>query len=142
MAESMKLRVQTGAVSVQVEDENGNPLGQFEFNPSDSNILTRYGTVAEFFNGISLEQDLPDQEQIAAMTKLADDIARQFDYLLDAPVSQQIFAKCGPLTVTKKGDFFFEQILSGIGALIQQATKKRLDKKLARIRRATAPYEG
>ena len=140
MAETMKLRVETGAVTVEVEDERGKALGAFDFNPADSNILKRYGAVVDFFNGVRFDDTGSDEEQLAQMNKLADDIAGQFDYLLGYDVSEGIFGKCGPLTVTKNGDFFFERVLEGVGGLIEQVTKKRLDKKLAKIRKATAGY--
>lgn len=138
MAETMKLRVETGAVTVDVEDERGKPLGQFDFNPADSNILKRYGAVVDFFNGVNLDDAQDEEQQLQQMNKLADDIAGQFDYLLGYDVSEGIFGKCGPLTVTKSGDFFFEQVLEGIGTLIEQVTKVRLNNKLAKIRKATA----
>ena len=141
MAEVSKLRVETGALSVEVEDELGHVIGTFSFNPADSNILKRYGAVVDFFNGVSFDEAMPEDEQIAAMNKLADDIAGQFDYLLGAGVAEGLFAQCGPLTVTKNGDFFFEQVLEGVGSLIESVTKKRLDKKLAKIKKATEKYE-
>ncbi len=141
MAEVSKLRVETGALSVEVEDELGHVIGAFSFNPADSNILKRYGAVVDFFNGVSFDEAMPEDEQIAAMNKLADDIAGQFDYLLGAGVAEGLFSRCGPLTVTKNGDFFFEQVLEGVGALIESVTKKRLDKKLAKIKKATEKYE-
>ena len=140
MSETMKLRVETGAITVEVEDERGKSLGQFDFNPADSNILKRYGAVVDFFNAVSFDDTQDDDQQLQQMNKLADDIAGQFDYLLGYDVSEGVFGKCGPLTVTKSGDFFFEQVLEGVGSLIEQVTKKRLDKKLAKIRKATAKY--
>ena len=140
MSDTMKLRVETGAVTVDVEDERGEVIGSFDFNPADSNILERFGAVADFFEHMQVDENLPEEQQIDQITRLGREIAEQFDYLLGGPVSQGIFAKCGPLTVTKTGDFFFETVLTGIGSIIEQATKKRLDKKLARIKRATAKY--
>lgn len=138
MADMMKLKVETGAVSVEVEDERGQVLGRFDFNPADSNILKRYGAVVDFFNAVALEDTADEEQQLRQMEKLADDIAGQFDYLLGYEVSQGLFGRCGPLTVTKNGDFYFEQVLEGVGRLIEQVTKKRLDKKLARIQKAAA----
>ena len=138
MADVMKMKVETGTVSVEVEDERGQVLGRFDFNPADSNILKRYGAVVDFFNAVVLDDTVDEQQQLEQMTKLADDIAGQFDYLLGGEVSQGLFGRCGPLTVTKSGEFYFEQVLDGVGRLIEQVTKKRLDKKLARIKKAAA----
>ena len=141
MADALKLQVETGAVTVELEDEHGNALGSFDFNPADSNILKRYGAVVEFFNAVDIRTDgLTEEEQIAQMNKLSDDIAGQFDYLLGGNVSESIFAVCGPLSVTGGGDFFFETVLTGVGGIIERVTQKRLDKKLAKIRKATAKY--
>ncbi len=136
MADVMKLRVETGAVTVEVEDERGVVLGTFDFNPTDSNILSRYGKVVDFFNAVSFDTEADDEQQIAQMDKLNGDIKEQFDYLLGYEVSEGLFGRCGPLTVTKNGDFFFEQVLDNVGKIIEQTTKKRLDKKLARIKKA------
>ncbi len=136
MAETMKLTVETGAVTVEVEDEHGRAMGSFEFNPADSNIFKRYGAVVDFFNSVTLEDGGTEEQQMERMNALADDIGGQFDYLLNGNVAAGIFEKCGPLTVTKNGDFFFEQVLEGIGALIEKTTKQRLEKKLAKARRA------
>ena len=133
--------METGAVTVELEDERGEKLGQFDFNHTDSNILKRYGAVVDFFSGLSFDGTGDDEQQLVKMNKLADDIAGQFDYLLGYKVSEGLFGKCGPLTVAKSGDFLFESLLEGIGSLIEQTTKKRLDKKLAKIRKATAKYQ-
>ena len=66
MAETMKLTVDTGAVQVDVEDKDGKKIGEFRFNPMDSNILLRYQKVVEFFNGLSFDNDLPDDRRSAA----------------------------------------------------------------------------
>ncbi len=142
MADVMKLRVETGAIEVEVEDERGETLGSFRFNPADSNILKRYGAVVDFFNAVALDDKASDEEQLRQMNELADGIAGQFDYLLGYDVSEGLFGKCGPLSVTKNGDFFFEQVLEGVGRLIEQVTKKRLDKKLAKIKKAAAAAPG
>ena len=139
MSEVMKLKVETGAVTVEVEDERGEVIGTFLFNPADSNILKRYGAVVDFFNTQLVEREnATDEEKVAELNALADDIEAQFDILLGYKVSDGLFGACGPLTVTKNGDFYFEQLLEKIGGLIESVTQKRLDKKLAKIRKAVA----
>lgn len=138
MAEVMKLKVETGAVTVEVEDERGKVIGSFDFNPADSNILKRYGAVVDFFNGLSQKDGLTEEEQVEELNRIQDQIGEQFDALLGYKVSDGLFGACGPLTVTKNGDFYFEQLLEKIGGLIESVTQKRIDKKLAKIRKAVA----
>lgn len=134
--EPTKLRVETGIITVEVEDERGRTIGQFDFNPADSNILKRYGAVVDFFNTLTLADGETEEERVAAMNALADSVAKQFDFLLGPGVAEGTFAHCGPLTVTKSGDFFFEQVLVGIGDLIERTTKQRVNKKLEKIHKA------
>ena len=41
--EKLTLKVDTGAVTVDVENENGKKIGEFEFVPTDTDIVNRYG---------------------------------------------------------------------------------------------------
>lgn len=47
MAE-LKLKVDTGSVLVPVENERGETIGEFYFNPLDSNMAKRYDNVIDF----------------------------------------------------------------------------------------------
>ena len=140
MAETMTLKVDTGAVLIQVENEHGETMGQFEFNPVDSNLLKRYDNAVDFFNSISFASNLTEEQKFEEVNKLSDEIGKQFDYLLGYKVSEELFSGCGPLTIIKNGDFFFENVLEGIGGIIEKATQQRLNKKLEKIRNATAKY--
>lgn len=137
MSEKMKLSVDTGSINVELEDKNGNIIGEFEFVPTDSDILKRFEAVVDVFNGMAFG-DEPDTETI---NRAADTVREQFDYLLGGPVSVGIFTKCGPFTVVKSGNFFFEEVLEGVGGLIESATKQRINKKLAKARKTAAKYQ-
>ena len=82
MAETMKLTVDTGAITIELVDEKGREIGTFDFNPSDSNIIRRYKEVVEHFGEIS--QSIRDagglgEEEVG---RISDEIAQQIDYLL------------------------------------------------------------
>ncbi|MCD8047114.1 MAG: hypothetical protein LUD80_00725 [Clostridiales bacterium] len=51
-----------------------------------------------------------------------------------------MFAKCNPLTLTADGDFYVENVLDGIAGLINSQTSQRVERKKAKIRKATAKY--
>lgn len=135
--EKLTLKVNTGAVTVDVENENGKKIGEFEFVPTDTDIVNRYGSVVDFFNHVTFEENEPNEEIVK---RFSNQIREQFDYLFNYPVSESIFAKCGPLTPTQDGDFFFEKVLDGIRALIEKVTNERVEKKMKKIRRATTKY--
>ena len=91
--EVMTLSVDTGSVLVDIEDK-GEAIGRFRFNPADIDIVKRYKNVVDALNSIKLSDD-PTEEEIFSVT---DEIKKQFDYLLNYNVSDEIFKKANPLT--------------------------------------------
>lgn len=135
--EKLTLKVDTGAVTVDVENENGKKIGEFEFVPTDTDIVNRYGSVVEFFNNVSFNENEGNEEIVK---KFSSQTREQFDHLFNYPVSDSIFSKCGPLTPVQNGDFFFEVVLDGIRSIIEKVTNERVEKKMKKIRKATAKY--
>lgn len=135
--EKLTLKVDTGAVTVDVENENGKKIGEFEFIPTDTDIVNRYGSVVEFFNNVSFNENEGNEEIVK---KFSSQIRDQFDHLFNYPVSDSIFSKCGPLTPVQNGDFFFDVVLDGIRGIIENVTNERVEKKMKKIRKATAKY--
>lgn len=133
--EVMALHVDTGSKLYNIDDK-GEIIGQFRFNPSDLDIARRYDQVIEKLNTISVSEK-PSEEEVFAIT---DEIKVQFDYLLNYSVSEQIFAKANPFTPLTNGDFYFENVIEGIRNIIEQETNQRLEKRLKKIKKATAKY--
>lgn len=137
MQEKLELRIDPGTVIVPIiDDKDGTTLGEFKFNPNDPDILKRYETVVEKMESISVPDDAGADEIFA----VSDELKAQMDYLLNCKVSDGIFAVCNPLTLTADGDFYIEKVIAGIAALIEQTTDARLEKKKAKIRKATEKY--
>lgn len=135
MAENMKLSVDTGSILVDIDDK-GEVIGQFRFNPADIDIVRRYEKVVEALEAITFSNNTDADE----MFKASDEVKKQMDYLLNYNVSNEIFAKCNPFTLTDSGDFYVEKVFEEIGGLIEEKMNKRLEKKKAKIRKATAAY--
>lgn len=133
--EVMNLSVDTGSILVNVDD-NGEIIGQFRFNPNDPDIVKRYEKVIDVIKGITVEEDGDEKE----IFRISDTIKEQFDYLLNYKVSEGIFGTCNPLTLLSNGDFYFENVMEGIGNLIETVADMRLKKKMTKIKKATAKY--
>lgn len=131
-----QIRIDTGSVDYEVIDKNGNVIGEFEFVPTDVGILNRYEKVIDFFNSKKFSDSIKENELI----EFSNEIKEQFDYLFNYPVSDGLFAKCDPLTVTANGDFFFEAAIDAIAKVIESTMKKRVDKKLAMVKKVTEKY--
>ena len=133
---TLKLKVDTGKIVVPIEDTDGECLGKMTFIPTDSDILKRYGDVVEFFNSTEFSEGSSEQE----IMEYSDHVKEQFDYLFGYKVSEALFQKCGPLTIVSGGEFFFESVLDGISSIIEQITNERIEKRMAKVRKATARY--
>lgn len=133
----MSLQVSTGAQLIELKNENGRKIGEFEFIPTALGIIERYKEVASFFDGYQFPKE-PTEEDLLALEK---GVKEQFDKLFNYPVSDGIFEKCYALTVVEDGDFFFEKVLDGISGLIEQTMKVRVERKKQKIRKYTAKYK-
>lgn len=133
MSEALKLTVDTGAVEVAVEDKGG-VIGTFMFNPTDMDIVKRYDEIVKKL------EDLTADEKFEDLLEISDQLKEYMDYLLGYNVSDALFAKCNPLSLTTNGDLYFEVVLDGIVGLIEKTMETRVKKKQARIKRATSKY--
>ena len=141
MADTMILKVNTGAVNVELHDEDGEKLGAFKFNPTDTGILTRYESVVDFFNSFEFEKDLNAEETAEKVKEIDRKIAEQFDFLFGYKVADGIFSRCGACTVTDNGDMYFETVLESIAGLIESTMKQRVQKKMRKIKKYTDKYK-
>ncbi len=131
-----KLVVNTGAMLIDVENEKGRKIGEFEIIPTDVDILNRYEQVADFFNAVEFSESPETKE----LMDFAEKIKEQFDFLFNYKVSDGLFSQCSPLTILTNGDFYFENVMEGIVGLIEKITDQRVKKKIAKVRKATAKY--
>ena len=133
----LQLKINTGAVTVPIYDENGEKIGSFRFNPTDSNILSRLKSVVEYFEAVDYDKD--GVTGLEAVQQLDENIKEQFDYLFGYPVSADLFSRNGPLSVMPNGEWFFMEILSGVTEICNQALADRA-KTMDNIREATKGY--
>lgn len=133
--ETIKLSIDTGSIVVNIDDK-GEIIGSFKFNPNDPDIVKRYEKVISALESITV----PEDADANSIFLVSDELKKQIDYLLNYNVSDEIFAKCNPLTLTASGDFYVENVISGVASLIESFMNQRLEKKKAKIRKATAKY--
>lgn len=135
----MEITLDTGAESIPVKDQaTGDQIGAIRFNPADLNIVSRYESVIDYFNSMDFKQDMDTDQSFEAITRLGNAIEERIDFLLGYKVSGVLFSICNPLTPLKNGDFYFEGVLESIGNLIESSMNQRMEKKLNKVRAATA----
>lgn len=125
-----------------IVDLDGNVLGQFSFNPSDTNLKQRYKEVSKELNEIGTElekkkQDNPGFDELDIYDSI---VYEKINYLLAADVAKHFFSIMGPFSLLEEGGFFVESVLSGLGNLIQEEMEKRKSKTEEKIRQHTEKY--
>lgn len=134
--EELRRKVKTGALNVILTNENDEEIGKFSFNPTDLNIVKRYDEVLKNLNSMEISEDATEED----IMELSEKLEKQVDYLLNTKSSKEIFSVCNPLTLTESGDFYIENIITEIASVIEEVTDKRIEKKVAKIKRATSKY--
>lgn len=134
-----KIVIDRGLKEYAIEDKDGNVLGSFAINPADPGIERRYKEVVNDLNHLTdiISDDMPQDE---AFENMEDFICKKLDYLFGNEISKNFFSIISPFSVLANGDFYFENVFSVIGALVEQETGERYEKLATKIDDYTKKY--
>ena len=134
--------VDSGLCTYDIKDKEGRLLGQFTFNPSDTDIVKRHEKVVSAFENMEIP-DMKGDNLAKGLEKIDSFIYEQINYLLDSKeVAESFFSIMGPLSPLASGQFFVESVLDAIGQAIQNETGERVRKVAGKIRKHTSKYHG
>ena len=134
--------VDSGLCTYDIKDKEGRLLGQFTFNPSDTDIVKRHEKVVSAFEKMEIP-DMNGNNLAKGLEKIDSFIYEQINYLLDSKeVAESFFSIMGPLSPLASGQFFIESVLDAIGQAIQMETGERVKKISGKIRKHTSKYHG
>ena len=137
MAGKNVIVVDDGLKTYSIENKSGEVLGEFRFNPSDTNIIRRYEDVAKFLNEVDLSKY---PEGVDGMTQLEDDMKKQILYLLNVGKNCDLFKVAGPMTPLVSGELYIENVMDAIKAVIEAETGERVKKARSRASKYTQKY--
>lgn len=142
MANKKEVIVDSGLCTYDIKDKEGRLLGQFTFNPSDTDIVKRHEKVVSAFEKMEIP-DMNGENLVKGLEKIDSFIYEQINYLLDSKeVAESFFSIMGPLSPLASGQFFVESVLDAIGQAIQNETGERVKKISGKIRKHTSKYHG
>lgn len=136
-----KIVIDDGYKTYDIENQDGKLLGQFSFNPSDTNIVHRHAEVLEALGKIEFPENA-DEKLEETLEEVEKTIYEKINYLLDADVAGNFFSIMGPLSPLANGQFFIESVLDAIGQAIQKETGERVNKIKGKIKKHTSKYHG
>ena len=136
-----KIVIDDGFKTYDIVNQDGKLLGQFSFNPSDTNIVRRHEEVVVALEKLEFSED--DGKKLSETLKDVEKVIyEKINYLLDADVAESFFSIMGPLSPLASGQFFVESVIDAIGQAIQIETGERVKKMKSKIRKHTSKYHG
>lgn len=136
------IKIDDGYKTYDIVNQDDKLLGQFSFNPSDTNIIHRHAEVVEDLE--KLEMDISSKVEEKSLNEAFKEIEsvvyEKINYLLDADVAEKFFSIMGPFSPLASGQFFIETVLDAIGQAISAETGARVKKINSKIQKHTAKY--
>lgn len=138
------IKINDGYKTYDIVNQDDKLLGQFSFNPSDTNIIKRHAEVVEALEKLELDISAKEDEKglYEALKKVEAVVYEKINYLLDADVADKFFSIMGPFSPLASGQFFIETVLDAIGQAISAETGERVKKINSKIKKHTSKYHG
>ena len=124
-----------------------------EIDSADMNFPSRmaeaYHSIEDYFEKIRKKYNLKDTddlkdiktgdviEELGVFSEADKYIKDKIDYVFDYDVSSVVFGKASCLSVTAKGEYYFENFLNSIMPIIEKTFNVRLKKLNTRVRSYT-----
>lgn len=136
------IKINDGFKTYDIVNQDNKLLGQFSFNPSDTNIIHRHSEVVEALEKLESEISSKTEEKSLdeAFKEIEAVVYEKINYLLDADVAETFFSIMGPFSPLASGQFFIETVLDAIGQAISAETGARVKKIHSKIQKHTSKY--
>lgn len=138
------IKINDGYKTYDIVNQDDKLLGQFSFNPSDTNIIKRHAEVVEALEKLELDISAKkDETSLDEAFKAVEAVVyEKINYLLNADVAENFFSIMGPFSPLASGQYFIETVIDAIGQAIQAETGERVKKIAGKINKHTSKYHG
>ena len=138
------IKINDGYKTYDIVNQDDKLLGQFSFNPSDTNIIKRHAEVVEALEKLELDISAKkDETSLDEAFKAVEAVVyEKINYLLNADVAENFFSIMGPFSPLASGQYFIETVIDAIGQAIQAETGERVKKINSKIKKHTSKYHG
>lgn len=123
------------------DDDTGDVIGVLRFRPADIGIIDRYNEAVTRWPELNAEIDGAEANGADSYEKAKAKLFEIMDFMLDAPVSKEVFANFNPFNVVgDDGAMFCEVVFDTVGVWVeselsvQLAKRAEREKKMAKYR--------
>lgn len=128
--------VDDGSKVYDIVNKMGKKLGEFEFRPSDTNIVKRYEEVVDFFNNFTLPDNADEVYKLAEK-----EMTEKMSYLIGGDAGEAFFSIMGPFSALASGELFIENVLGSIAKVIEKELSIRTKRVQRRMNKYVAKYQ-
>lgn len=136
------IKINDGFKTYDIQNQDGKLLGQFSFNPADTNIIKRYNDAVEKFSSIfdEIKEMGEDPDTTELFEKLDKKTYELIDGIFNADVSSNFFNVMGPFSPLASGEFFVASVIGAIGQALEAEIGERVKKVNSKINKHTSKY--
>ena len=129
--------IDDGSKVYNIKNKRGKVLGNFEFRPSDTNIVERYEKVSKNIDSMQFPEGKDDDLTYRKAEKF---IIEQISYLVDADAKESFFSILGPFSPLASGELYFENVVDAVAKVINKELNVRVKKVQRRMNKYVAKY--
>lgn len=133
--QSNDIFIDDGSKVYTIKNKRGKVIGEFEFRPSDTNIVKRYEEVVDFLNNFKMPEDTEE-----AFLAAESEIKEKMSYLIGGDAGEAFFSILGPFSALASGELFVENVLGAISKVIEKEMSVRTKKVQRRMNKYVAKY--
>lgn len=134
----MKLTLDRGLKSYDIEDANGTPLGTIYINPADLGIAARLDEARKAAQ--ALVDGLGDNVDAEKINDIDRQIKEQVDYIFGSEASAVFFKGTSALTLCDDGALLLEKVFAAFAPIIEDAIGDAVKASEQRMKKHTAAY--
>ena len=136
------IKINDGFKTYDIVNQDNKLIGQFSFNPSDTNIIKRYNDAIEQFEKVfdefkGMEEDAGTEEIIV---KLDEKTYELIDSIFNSDVASNFFRIMGPFSPLASGQFYVATVIEAIGQALEAEIGERVKKMRSKIDKHTSKY--
>lgn len=133
--QSNDIFIDDGSKVYTIKNKRGKVIGEFEFRPSDTNIVKRYEEVVDYLNNFKMPEDTEE-----AFLAAENEIKVKMSYLIGGDAGEAFFSILGPFSALASGELFVENVLGAISKVIEKEMSVRTKKVQRRMNKYVAKY--
>lgn len=126
--------IDDGSKEYTIKNHYGEDLAVFRFRPADTNFISRYEEVQQYFANFTTDEN-------ETVNECEQRVIEKMDYLMGADTGSTFFSIMGPFSPMANGKLFIEVCMDNLGEVINKEFDVRIKRTQSRVSKYTQKYQ-